>query len=199
MSFVTQYALPFTQSAVLANGEIKTDFSWDSYTQGHDAILFFYPLNFTFVCPSELIALNNRYKEFEERATKVVAISIDSVYSHIAWRNTAIEQGGIAAVQYPIVADIDHKICKHYAVEHDSGVALRSVIIVDNCGIIRAQMTYDLPIGRNIDEILRVIDAIQFHREYGDVCPSGWERGNKGMKATADGVKDYLTNHIHDL
>jgi len=200
MSFVTKPAMSFVQSAVLPNGDIDEHFSWEEYTQGHDAVLFFYPLDFTFVCPSELIALHHRMDAFRERKTKVVAISIDSVYTHAAWRNTPHNLGGIGMVDFPLVADLDHSICKYYHIEHSEAcVALRATIIVDKTGMVRAQHTHDLPIGRNIDEIIRVIDAIQFHREHGEVCPAGWQKGKDGMHANADGVKNFLKHHAHDL
>ena len=200
MSFVGRMAFPFVQSAVLPNGDILDTFSWAEYTQGHDAVLFFYPLDFTFVCPSELIALHNRIAAFEKRKTKVVAISIDSVYTHSAWRNTPKENGGIGEISFPLVADLDHSICRYYGVEHpEAHIAFRSTLIVDNQGIVRIHTTHDLPIGRNIDEILRLIDAIQYHREHGEVCPAGWEHGKEGMHANTQGVKAYLSQHADTL
>lgn len=200
MSFVTQSALGFIQAAVLPNGEITENFSWKDYTDGHDALLFFYPLDFTFVCPSELIALNKRMELFEKRGVKVVALSIDSVHTHAAWRNTPIEKGGIGPLKFPLVSDIDHEICRYYKAEHPTAkVALRSAILVDKEGIIRAEITCDLPLGRNIDELLRLFDAIQFNREHGEVCPAGWQQGKDGMKADAAGVENYLKTHADAL
>lgn len=199
MSLITQPSFAFTQVAVMPNGNIQ-HLSWEDYTKGHDALLFFYPLDFTFVCPSELIALHKRMDAFNKRGIKVVGLSIDSVHAHAAWRNMPIEHGGIGAINFPLVSDLDHKICQHYQVEHPvEKVALRSAVLVDNTGIIRAQLTYDLPLGRDIDELLRLFDAIQFNREYGDVCPAGWQEGNAGMKADAKGVQDYLKKYADKL
>lgn len=200
MSLITQPSLSFNCGAVLANGDITSDFSWEEHTLGHDALLFFYPLDFTFVCPSELIALNNRMEQFKSRGIKVVAISIDSVHTHAAWRNTPIEKGGIGPVDYILASDLNHDICRHYQIEHPTEkVAFRSAVLIDASGHIRAQLTSDLPLGRNIDEILRIFDAISFHREHGDVCPAGWQQGQDGMKADAGGVAHYLQEHGDDL
>lgn len=200
MSHVTQIAYPFVQSALLENGEIDHAFSWAGYTQGHDAVLFFYPLDFTFVCPSELIALNHRIEHFKKRHTKVIAVSVDSVYSHAAFCRLPMSEGGAGPLAFPLVSDLDRSICRHYGVEHPTqAVALRATVIVDAQGMVRAHWVQDLPLGRNVDEILRMIDAIQFHRAHGEVCPAGWSLGSAGMVPNAEGVQRYLTSHGETL
>ena len=167
---------------------------------GKYAVLFFYPLDFTFVCPSELIAFDHRIEEFSSRGVEVVGCSIDSHFTHKAWRSTAINNGGIGEVKYPLVADIDHSICKAYDVEHPAAaVAFRGSFLIDKEGNVRHQVVNDLPLGRNIDEMLRMIDALQFTEEHGEVCPAGWNKGDTGMKATTEGVADYLAHEADKL
>jgi len=190
----------FTANAVLGNGEIVDNFNLADHIKGTAAVIFFYPLDFTFVCPSELIAFDHRIAEFESRGVKVIGCSIDSHFTHNAWRNTAINDGGIGAVKYPLVADIDHAICKAYDVEHpEAGVAFRGSFLIDKEGVVRHQVVNDLPLGRNIDEMLRMIDALQFHEEHGEVCPAGWNKGDKGMKDTPEGVASYLSEEADKL
>jgi peroxiredoxin 2/4 len=197
---VGRKAPDFTTSVVLANGEIKDQFNFAQETQGKCSIIFFYPLDFTFVCPSELIALDKRIDAFKERNTEVIAVSVDSQFTHLAYRNTPINQGGIGSVRYTLAADVPHTICQAYGVEHpEAGVAFRGAFIMDKQGIVRAQIVNDLPIGRNVDELLRLIDAIQFHEEHGEVCPAGWQKGDKGMTASPSGVADYLASHAEQL
>ncbi len=163
-------------------------------------LLFFYPLDFTFVCPSELIALDRQIGDFEEKNVKVVGISIDSQFTHNAWRNTPVEKGGIGHLNYPLVADVTHSIAQAYGVEHpEAGVALRAAFLIDKNGIVRAQIVNDLPIGRNIDELLRLVNALQFHEENGEVCPANWRQGKHGMVASTEGVKAFLANHVEEL
>ncbi len=163
-------------------------------------MLFFYPLDFTFVCPSELIALNKRMGEFQSRNIEVVALSVDSHFTHNAWINTPIEQGGIGKVNYTLAADITHSIAKAYDVEHpEAGVAFRGAFIIDRNKKIRSQIVNDLPLGRDIDGIIRLFDALQFVEEHGEVCPAGWQKGQKGMKASPEGVKEYLAKHAESL
>ncbi len=190
----------FSASAVLANGEIDNHFELKNMIKDKHAILFFYPLDFTFVCPSELIALNNRIHEFEARNTVVIGISIDSAFTHSAWRKTAINAGGIGPVRYPLVADVNHSIAQNYGIEHPTAhVALRATFLIDQSGIVRSQIVNDLPLGRNIDEMLRLIDALQFHEKHGDVCPAGWNKGDVGIKPTEQGIADYLTVKAEEL
>ena len=190
----------FTASAVLGNGEIVDDFEFHKEIKGHTAVLFFYPLDFTFVCPSELIAFNKRLQQFEQRGVKVFGASIDSQFSHFAWRNTPVNQGGIGEVRYPLIADVRHEICQAYGIEHpESGVALRASFLIDKEGTVRHQVVNDLPLGRNIDEMLRMVDALKFHEEHGDVCPAGWTEGEEGMQASPSGVADYLSKSAEKL
>lgn len=188
---VGKQAPEFTAPAVLADGSID-EVSMSDY-KGKYVVLFFYPLDFTFVCPTELIAFSHRIEEFEKRGVQVVGCSIDSQFTHLAWRNTAVEEGGIGPVKYPLVADVKHEICKAYDVELDpAGVALRGSFLIDQEGVVRHQVVNDLPLGRNIDEMLRMVDALQFHEKHGEVCPAGWSQGDKGMVADGDGVANYL-------
>ncbi len=190
----------FCAAAVLANGEIVKEFRLSQANQGKHVVLFFYPLDFTFVCPSELIALNNRLAEFKKRGTEVIGISIDSQFTHHAWRNTPVEKGGIGPVEFTLVADINHSICQSYGVEHPvAGVALRGTFLIDKQGQVRSQIVNDLPLGRNIDELLRLVDALQFHETHGEVCPAGWNKGDAGIKPSPDGIASYLAENAGGL
>ncbi|MDU4451445.1 MAG: peroxiredoxin C [Haemophilus parainfluenzae] len=193
MVLVTRQAPDFTSSAVLGNGEIVNNFNFKKHVNGKAAVLFFYPLDFTFVCPSELIAFDHRYEEFKKRGVEVVGVSIDSEFTHNAWRNTPTENGGIGAVKYALAADVKHEIAQAYGIEHpEAGVALRASFLIDKNGVVRHQIVNDLPLGRNIDEMLRMVDALQFHEEHGEVCPAQWEKGKEGMKDSPEGVAKYL-------
>ena len=199
-TLVGRKAPDFTAAAVLGNGEIVDAMSLSESIKGKYAVLFFYPLDFTFVCPSELIAFDHRIKEFQDRGVEVIGVSIDSQFSHNAWRNTPVDKGGIGPVAYTLVADVKHEICQAYDVEHpEAGVALRGSFLIDKEGMVRHQVINDLPLGRNIDEMLRMIDALQFHEEHGEVCPAGWNKGKKGMVASPDGVASYLADSAKDL
>ena len=196
---VGQQAPNFTVPAVLGTGEIG-EFDLYQRTAGKYALVFFYPLDFTFVCPSELIALDHRINAFIERGVEVVAVSIDSHYTHNAYRNTPIDQGGIGPVRFTLAADMAHAVCLAYGIQHPvAKVALRAAFILDKNGLVRSQVVNDLPIGRNIDELLRLIDALQFFDDHGEVCPAGWQKGQAGMTASPQGVADYLANHSDDL
>jgi len=183
----------FTATAVYGNNEIK-EFKLSSL-KGKHVVLFFYPLDFTFVCPSELIAFDHRLDEFKKRGVEVIGCSIDSQFTHLAWKNTTINNGGIGQVGYPLVADINHAICQAYDVEAAGGVAFRGSFLIDKAGIVQHQVVNNLPLGRNIDEMLRMIDALQFTEEHGEVCPAGWQKGKKGMTASTDGVAKYLAEN----
>jgi peroxiredoxin (alkyl hydroperoxide reductase subunit C) len=199
-TLVGKKAPDFTTAAVLANGEIKGDFNLHKAIDKKYAILFFYPLDFTFVCPSELIALDNRIQEFEKRNTLVLGVSIDSQFTHNAWRNTAVVNGGIGPVRYPLIADVNHSICQTYGVEHPSAhVALRGAFIIDKQGVVRSQIVNDLPLGRNVDELLRLIDALEFHEKHGEVCPAGWTKGKTGIEPTTEGIAKYLATEAQQL
>jgi peroxiredoxin (alkyl hydroperoxide reductase subunit C) len=198
-TLVCKDAPDFTTSAVLANGEIDGQYNLRNATKGQYGLVFFYPLDFTFVCPTELIALNNRIEEFKKRNVEVIAISIDSAYTHQAWRNTPVEKGGIGPVKYTMVADMKHDIARAYGVEAEAGVALRGAFLIDKQGKVRSQIVNDLPIGRNVDELIRLVDALQFHEAHGEVCPAGWNKGAKGMSASKEGVAQYLAEHEEAL
>ena len=189
----------FTCAAVLPSGELAHDFHLASALKGKYGLVFFYPLDFTFVCPSELIALDRRMDAFKARNVEVVAVSIDSHFTHSAWRNTAVEQGGIGPVRFTLAADLTHQICRDYDVQTSGGMAYRGAFIIDPQGVVRSQTVNDLPLGRNIDELLRTIDALQFHAEHGDVCPAGWQSGDSGMQPTTAGVARYLQDHADTL
>ena len=190
---VGKAAPDFTATAVYGNNEIK-EFKLSSL-RGKCVVLFFYPLDFTFVCPSELIAFDHRLDEFKKRGVEVVGCSIDSQFTHLAWKNTSINNGGIGQVGYPLVADINHTICQAYDVEAAGGVAFRGSFLIDKAGVVQHQVVNNLPLGRNIDEMLRMIDALQFTEEHGEVCPAGWQKGKKGMTASPDGVAKYLAEN----
>ncbi len=197
---VGRNAPDFTAPAVLGNGSIVDEFHFSGATKGKYAVVFFYPLDFTFVCPSELIAFDHRLEEFKARNVEVIGVSIDSHFTHNAWRNTAIKDGGIGAVGYTLVADMTHNICKSYDVETpDGAVAFRGAFLIDRNGVVRHQVVNDLPLGRNIDEMLRMVDALQFFEEHGEVCPAGWSKGKKGMKADPKGVAEYLASEAGKL
>jgi peroxiredoxin (alkyl hydroperoxide reductase subunit C) len=196
---VGKIAPDFTASAVMPNNEINETFNLHTYIKGRIGILFFYPLDFTFVCPSEIIAFDKRLSEFKDRGAEVIGVSVDSHFSHLAWKNTPIEKGGIGQVQYPLVADLTKQIARDYDVLINDAVALRGTFLIDQNGIIRHQVVNDLPLGRNIDEAIRMVDALQFFQKHGEVCPAGWNKGKKGMKANPQGVAEYLAHNAKDL
>jgi peroxiredoxin (alkyl hydroperoxide reductase subunit C) len=195
---VGKHAPDFVANAVLGNNEVKS-IKFSEFTKGKYAVLFFYPLDFTFVCPTELIAFDHRLAEFEKRGVQVLGVSIDSEHTHLAWKNTPVDKGGIGQVKYALVADIKHELAKAYDVESDGGVAFRGSFLIDKSGVVRHQVVNDLPLGRNVDEMLRMVDALQFTEEHGEVCPAGWNKGKKGMKADAKGVADYLAGNAKEL
>ena len=197
---VGKAAPDFSAVAVMGNNEINETFNLKKYINGKYAVIFFYPLDFTFVCPSELIAFNHRLDEFKKRNVEVIGVSIDSQFTHLAWKNTPVEKGGIGQVQYPLVADIKHEICRAYDVEFDAaGVAFRGSFLIDRAGTVRHQVVNDLPLGRDIDEMLRMVDALQFTEEHGEVCPAGWSKGKPGMTASTEGVAAYLAKNAKKL
>ncbi|WP_137936275.1 peroxiredoxin [Chitinivorax sp. B] len=196
---VGKRAPDFTAAAVLGNGEITEKYNFAEATKGKYAVVFFYPLDFTFVCPSELIAFDHRLEEFKKRNVEVIGVSIDSQFTHAAWRNTPVDKGGIGQVGYTLVADVKHEICRAYDVEEAGGVALRGSFLVDKNGVVQHQVVNNLPLGRDIDEMIRMVDALQFHEQHGEVCPAGWNKGKAGMKADANGVAAYLASHAKEL
>lgn len=192
-TLVTKEAPDFTAQAVLPDntiGEFKL-----SSLKGKYVILFFYPLNFTFVCPSEIIAFNKKLDEFKKRDCEVVGVSVDSQFSHFAWKSLEPKQGGIGNVQFPLVADITKSISRSYGVLFDEAVSLRGLFLIDRKGVVRHSVINDLPLGRNVDEALRMVDALQFFEAHGEVCPANWRPGEDGMKADAKGVAEYLSKH----
>ncbi len=196
---VGKKAPDFTAAAVMPNNEINDKFNLTTYLKGKIGILFFYPLDFTFVCPSEIIAFDHRLSEFKDRGAEVIGVSVDSHFSHLAWKNTPIEKGGIGQVQYPLVADLTKQIARDYDVLVNDAVALRGTFLIDQNGVVKHQLVNDLPLGRNIDEAIRMVDALQFFQKHGEVCPAGWNKGKKGMKASPQGVAEYLANNSKDL
>jgi len=196
---VGKSAPDFCVPAVLADGTIVDEFRLSEALKGQYGLIFFYPLDFTFVCPSELIAIDHRIDEFKNRDVEVVAVSIDSHFSHNAWRKTPIENGGIGPVRYTLAADMNHEICQAYDVESGGGMAFRGAFIVDKKGIVRSQIVNDLPLGRNVDELIRIIDALQFHEKNGEVCPAIWEKSKKAMEASPEGVASYLAENAKAL
>lgn len=189
-TLVTKLAPDFTAKAVMPNGSIA-DMTLSDY-RGKYVVLFFYPLDFTFVCPSEILAFDRKLKEFKDRGVELIGVSVDSEYTHYAWRETPVEKGGIGRIGYPLVADLDKNIARAYGVLHNEQVALRGLFLIDTEGVVRHAVINDLPLGRNVHEALRMVDALQYHEENGDVCPANWQQGELAMKADAEGVADYL-------
>jgi len=195
---VSRQAPDFTAPAVMPNGEIVERFKL-SDLHGRYVVLFFWPLDFTFVCPTEILAHDRRVEQFKSRNVEVVGISIDSQFTHFAWRNTPVKEGGIGPVRFPLVADVTHAITRSYGIEHPDGVALRASFLIDRNGIVQHQVVNNLPLGRNVDEMLRMVDALQFTEEHGEVCPAGWNKGEEGMQPTSQGVADYLSRKSEKL
>ncbi|PIQ95969.1 MAG: thioredoxin peroxidase [Nitrospinae bacterium CG11_big_fil_rev_8_21_14_0_20_56_8] len=193
-TLVARPAPEFTAQAVMPDGGFK-QIKLSDY-RGKNVVLFFYPLDFTFVCPTEIIAFSNKIAEFEKRNTQVIGVSIDSHFSHLAWRNTDRKKGGIGEIKYPLVADVTKKIAYDYDVIHpDAGVAFRGLFLIDTKGIVQHQLVNNLPLGRNIDEALRMIDALQFFEKNGEVCPADWKQGSDGMKPDPKGSLSYFEKH----
>jgi peroxiredoxin 2/4 len=197
-SLINRIAPNFTTAAVDAEGQLTT-LQFHEAIEGKYAVLVFYPLDFTFVCPTELIQLNEMVESLKAKNVAVFTVSIDSQYVHQAWRNTPRNQGGIGPVQYTMLADPSHNICRTYGVEHpEAHVAFRATFVIDDEKMIWSQTVNNLPLGRNFDEMDRIIDAIQFHKEHGEVCPANWTKGKQGMVATESGVKSYLEANLSD-
>lgn len=196
---VTKKAIDFTAPAVLGNNQIVDNFKLYENFGNKGTVVFFYPKDFTFVCPSEIIAFDKRYNDFKERGIEVIAVSCDNEYSHFAWKNTPVEKGGIGNVQFPMVADLTKEISRNFDVLFEEAVALRGSFLLDADGTIRHAVINDLPLGRNIDEMIRMVDTMLFTNENGEVCPAGWTKGKEGMKASPEGVASYLSAHDKDL
>jgi len=192
-NLVTNTAPDFTAQAVMADNSFA-ELTLSSY-RGRYVLMFFYPLDFTFVCPSEILAFNKALPVFKEKNCEVIGISVDSQYTHLAWKNTPVASGGIGNVQFPLLADLDKKISQAYGVLLQDGIALRGLFLIDKEGIVRHQVVNDLPLGRSVDEALRMLDALQFHEAHGEVCPANWKPGEEAMQPTAAGVAAYLSKH----
>ena len=192
-TLVTQPAPDFTATAVFGDNSIS-ELKLSDY-KGKYVLLYFYPLDFTFVCPSEIIAFDKALGKFKDKNTEVIGVSVDSQFSHYAWRNTPVEKGGIGEIGYPLVADLNKTISRDYGVLFNDAIALRGLFLIDKEGIVRHSLVNDLPLGRNVEEALRVVDALQFHEKHGEVCPANWKEGEEAMKPDADGVAAYLAKH----
>lgn len=198
-SLVREGAPDFTAPAIMPDNRVENDFNLSEYIEDSYALLFFYPMDFSFVCPSELIALNNRINDFKERGVKVVSISVDSIYAHLTWKKMKPEDGGIGDIQFPMVSDITKEISYDYGVLTEDGIPLRASFIIDPDGIVRHQLVNDLAIGRSVDETLRNIDALIQHSKNGNVCPANWQKGDEGMVSSFDAVREFLKKNAHKL
>jgi len=192
-NLVTREAPDFTAQAVMPDNSFA-ELTLSSH-RGKYVVLFFYPLDFTFVCPSEIIAFDKALSRFEQKNAQVIGVSVDSHFTHLAWKNTPRDRGGIGEIGYPLVADLDKSISRDYGVLLDDGIALRGLFLIDKAGIVRHALVNDLPLGRNVEEVLRVLDALQFTEQHGEVCPANWRQGEEAMKPTAEGVAEYLAKH----
>lgn len=207
MSILVGKSAPdFTTQAVLADGQIVGDYNFGAASKGKYAVVFFYPMDFTFVCPSEIIAMGSRTAKLEELGCEVVGISVDSHWTHNAWRNTAVSDGGIGAVPFTLAADMTRKISKDYGIlskggdsYYPAGVSMRATFVIDQKGIVRHQVVNDEPLGRNMDEVVRMVEALQFFEKNGQVCPAGWQQGQDGMVNTPEGVAKYLGDNASSL
>lgn len=197
--FIGKAAPDFTAKAVMPDDSIDNNFNLKQYLKGNKGIVFFYPLDFTFVCPSEIIAFNNRLGEFNTRNTRILAVSVDSHFSHHAWKSTPVSKGGIGSVQFPLVSDLNKQISIAYNVLNDDTISFRGTFLIDENFNIRHYLVNDLPLGRNVDETLRMIDALDYHNAHGEVCPAGWQKGSEGIKPTHKGVSDYLISNADKL
>jgi len=192
-SLVTRPAPDFKAKAVMPDGSIG-EISLSEYS-GQYVLLYFFPLAFTFVCPTEILAFDRRLKDFKNRSCAVIGVSVDSQHTLAAWRNTPVKQGGIGAIGHPVAADLNKAITKAYGILHEEEVALRGLFLLDREGVVRHALVNDLPLGRSVDEALRTLDALQYHEANGEVCPANWQRGDEAMAATPDGVAGYLARH----
>ncbi len=197
--FIGKPAPDFEAKVVMPDNSIVADFNLRRYLKGHKGVVFFYPLDFTFVCPSEIIAFNNRLGEFAARNTKIVAVSVDSHFSHHAWKAMPVNKGGIGNIQFPLVSDLKKDISNAYNVLNEEGISYRATYLIDEHFNIRHYLINDLPLGRNVDETLRMIDALDHYNTHGEVCPAGWKKGDQGMSPTHQGVSDYLTSNAEKL
>lgn len=197
-TLVNQKAPDFTAPAVMPDGSIKLELKLADYRSSY-VVLIFYPLDFTFVCPSEIIAHSNRLERFAELGVQLIGVSIDSQFTHLAWRETPVERGGIGRIRFPLVADVNHAIVKAYGIEHPDGVALRASFLIDRQGMVQHQVVNNLPLGRDVEEMLRMVEALQFTEQHGEVCPAGWRKGERGMQPSPQGVADFLAENADRL
>lgn len=197
-TLVNQKAPDFTAPAVMPDGSIKLELKLADYRSSY-VVLIFYPLDFTFVCPSEIIAHSNRLGRFAELGVQLIGVSIDSQFAHLAWRETPVERGGIGRIRFPLVADVNHAIVKAYGIEHPEGVALRASFLIDRQGMVQHQVVNNLPLGRDVEEMLRMVEALQFTEQHGEVCPAGWRKGERGMQPSPQGVADFLAENADRL
>ncbi|MDX1916446.1 MAG: peroxiredoxin [Rickettsiaceae bacterium] len=197
--FVGKMAPDFTAKAVMADNQIQSDFNLQSYLKNSRGIVFFYPLDFTFVCPSEIISFHNKISEFAHRKTKLLGISVDSHYSHLAWKNTPHNKGGVGRIQFPLVSDLNKNISKSFNVLNDDGISMRGTFFIDENFVLRHMIVNDLPLGRSVDEALRIIDAWDHFTQFGEVCPAGWKKGEDAMQPSSEGVADYLASNADKL
>jgi len=193
-SLVTKKAPDFEASAVMEDGTIEESFRLSSL-RGRYAILLFYPLDFTFVCPTEILSFDKEKDAFEERECSLIGISVDSPYTHLAWKRTPVKNGGIGPIRFPLVSDLSREIGRAYGILFEEKVTLRGLFLIDREGIVRHSVINDLPFGRSVEEALRMLDAVRFHDEHGEVCPADWKKGKQGMKPTPSGVVDYLSKY----
>jgi peroxiredoxin (alkyl hydroperoxide reductase subunit C) len=200
MSFLIGKKAPdFKATAIMGDNSINENFVLSKFLSGKKGIVFFYPLNFTFVCPSEIIAFDKKVEEFNKRNTEVIGVSIDSHFSHLAYKNTAIDNGGIGKIIYPLVSDITKDISRSYDVLLNQSVALRGTFLIDEDFVIRHQVVNDLPLGRNVDEAIRMVDALEFHQKHGEVCPANWKPGKATIKPNTEGIKNYLSKNLGEI
>jgi len=196
--FIQKPAPIFEAEALMPNGSFDK-ISLNKFKNKNYVLLFFYPLDFTFVCPSEIIAFSKRVKKFREKNCEIIGISIDSKFTHKAWVDTPLNKGGVGKIDFPLISDLDKNISRNYNVLINESISLRATFLLDKSGIIRHYSVNDLPIGRNVDEYLRILDALQYIEKYGEVCPAGWTKGAEAIKTTSDGIKEYLTNNANKL
>lgn len=200
MSFLIGKKAPdFKATAIMGDNSINENFVLSKFLSGKKGIVFFYPLNFTFVCPSEIIAFDKKVEDFKKRNTEVIGVSIDSHFSHLAYKNTAIDNGGIGKIRYPLVSDITKDISRSYDVLLNHSVALRGTFLIDEDFVIRHQVVNDLPLGRNVDEAIRMVDALEFHQKHGEVCPANWKPGKATIKPNPEGIKNYLSKNSGEI
>jgi peroxiredoxin (alkyl hydroperoxide reductase subunit C) len=189
----------FTATAVMGDNTIVGNFNLKTHIKGKYALVFFYPLDFTFVCPTEILAFDHRLDDFKERNVEIIGVSVDSQFTHLAWKSTPVEKGGLRQVRFPLVADLSKSIARDYDVLVGDAVALRGTFLIDKNGVVQHQVVNNLGLGRNIDEAIRMVDALQFTEKHGEVCPAGWNKGKAGMKASTAGVAEYLASHAKEL